>query len=507
MGYEGMIVSDNHVLYSIIKDKKKDLFPNSHISLATSIPVDADCHYMIVDFPENKLDFARLSFLASKIRIILCMNKDTELLGEALDAGIYDILYKPFRIEQIYMVYKNLGNILKIEKELQASELELSTIMDMSEDLIWVKDVNGDYLNANQSFFEMCGKTIAEVYGRNDTYVWNMGEPVCLESDLAVTRTRKDMVFDETVTGVKGTRRYNVKKSPMFNQNSEMVGIVGMAHDITDMRAQRNQITGLLNDLPFAIMVRAENGLVTQVNDLFLEYFQPAGEIIGERFGYEELLCEKKKENGYAYINIEINGKKEILEVQSVKLVNFFGEKDGEIVIFRNVTQARVQQEKVRSLAVTDDLTGLFNRYGLLEAYEALEAGTSVYFMYFDIDNFKIVNEVYGHNMGDDLLRELGRLLYRLAKEHTVARIGGDQFIVIVQDEEAEAKQLAEEVLDGLYRMNLEEGVLKLVSLSIGIVQNKAGTKSLEDILIQCDKAMYQARKAKRHQYYISTDE
>ncbi|MCR4897310.1 MAG: EAL domain-containing protein [Lachnospiraceae bacterium] len=146
-------------------------------------------------------------------------------------------------------------------------------------------------------------------------------------------------------------------------------------------------------------------------------------------------------------------------------------------------------------LAQVDYLTGLDNRRGLYDHYNNLPAKTSIHAMFLDVDNFKRVNDIYGHSMGDRLLIEIADLI----KSHTdgfPARIGGDEFVVLFPGEytQKQLKEMATRMLEGMQHLNFRKDILSLTSLSIGLVMNQPTSASLDDILYKCDAAMYQAK-------------
>ena len=79
----------------------------------------------------------------------------------------------------------------------------------------------------------------------------------------------------------------------------------------------------------------------------------------------------------------------------------------------------------------TDYLTGLINRRGLYELWEKISADMTVHCIYMDVDNFKLVNDIYGHARGDELLKFVSRILSRQFPEQMVVRMGGDEFVVV----------------------------------------------------------------------------
>lgn len=149
----------------------------------------------------------------------------------------------------------------------------------------------------------------------------------------------------------------------------------------------------------------------------------------------------------------------------------------------------------MRLLAESDYLTGLANRRGLYEYYGQLDKKITIHAMFIDVDNFKRVNDLYGHSVGDEFLIQIARLI----KQHTkgfASRIGGDEYVVLFPGnyKQPELEQIAANLLNNMDRINFRKDILSLVSLSIGIVLNQSTDASLDDILAKCDAAMYQAK-------------
>ena len=155
-------------------------------------------------------------------------------------------------------------------------------------------------------------------------------------------------------------------------------------------------------------------------------------------------------------------------------------------------------------LAEQDYLTGLNNRRGLYEYYETLQGGDRIHAMFIDIDNFKRVNDIYGHSHGDELLIAVSKLIRQNASGFT-SRIGGDEYVVLFDGSisHEELTKLAEKMLLSVPHMDFRKDSLSLISLSIGIVFDQNTTQSLDDILKKCDAAMYQAKYNGKNRYAV----
>lgn len=189
--------------------------------------------------------------------------------------------------------------------------------------------------------------------------------------------------------------------------------------------------------------------------------------------------------------------------------------------ITREITEQKLLQEEIERLAFYDALTKLPNRLLLTERLNQVRSNTKRQHhysavMFLDLDNFKSLNDTHGHSVGDMLLCQVADRLKACVREvDTVARFGGDEFVVVLgslhQDKEASAqyaKQVAEKInksLCALYTLHIHERVVEhQCTVSIGIVIFNAIQSSEDDVLKHADTAMYQAKEAGKNTIYFS---
>lgn len=146
--------------------------------------------------------------------------------------------------------------------------------------------------------------------------------------------------------------------------------------------------------------------------------------------------------------------------------------------------------------SIYDYLTGLYNRKGLYEKYDEMSGKGKIHFMFLDLDNFKTVNDVYGHKSGDELLIATGRLLQECVPEALAVRLGGDEFVMMLFGEKSreELAGAAGRILEQMRRQGKEMDFFTVVSMSIGVVWNASYDTDLEQLLSQSDAAMYEAK-------------
>ena len=173
--------------------------------------------------------------------------------------------------------------------------------------------------------------------------------------------------------------------------------------------------------------------------------------------------------------------------------------------------------EEVSRLAWQDQLTKLPNRPFFRERLAqmvaaAARSGRQVALLLFDIDGFKSVNDTLGHEAGDRLLQEIAeRVGRRVRQADTFARVGGDEFVILmdIAHDKSDAIPVAETVVSAISEIDMfaEQGLR--VSASVGIAcsgPNAAGERIADELLIQADRAMYEAKRAGKDCYRFAGD-
>ena len=175
------------------------------------------------------------------------------------------------------------------------------------------------------------------------------------------------------------------------------------------------------------------------------------------------------------------------------------------LCVMSDVSLLKAAERRLHQLALTDPLTGLSNRRGLIEqlgrvvSREANMIGSSVTAVLFiDLDNFKWINDTYGHEAGDSLLAEVGeRIRLCVRVNDFIARLGGDEFAVICYRLESreEVEHVAQRIIEALEKPFEQEGVQSFVSASVGIAYVEPGMDGPDCILHLADLAMYDAKE------------
>lgn len=181
-------------------------------------------------------------------------------------------------------------------------------------------------------------------------------------------------------------------------------------------------------------------------------------------------------------------------------------------VCLDNITERRASQEQLKYLAMHDSLTGLFNRHFFESSLEQLAADAARNdrhhgLVYIDLDHFKVINDSFGHQKGDEVLREMSMLLSkRIRKPDLLCRLGGDEFAVLLHDIDGEAahsfaRDIQKIISDFSFQL---QGQRMNLGCSIGLALVDGSTRNAEEYLMRADIALYVAKGRGRnliHQY------
>lgn len=168
-----------------------------------------------------------------------------------------------------------------------------------------------------------------------------------------------------------------------------------------------------------------------------------------------------------------------------------------------------IEQLKInQKLARIDAMTDLFNRRYATECLQDARFNEGAAFLLIDVDNFKQVNDTYGHQIGDDVLTFIASILKSVSgEEDIVARWGGEEFLIVTpQGHERRARQLAENIHQQLAQHAFQQGVHNFkVTLSIGLHQ-RASNESIDHCLSVADKCLYLAKSHGKNQTVAELD-
>lgn len=389
------------------------------------------------------------------------------------------------------------------------------TALDSVPDLIWFKDEKGAHLIVNNGFCGAVAKTKEQIYKKGHYYIWDIpkeeydqGDYVCLESEDIVIKSGKTCLFDEKVKTKSGMRQFKTYKSPLTDPDGYVFGTCGIAKDVTDLHNINNELQAVIESMPFAAMVEDESDSVISVNSKFGEYF-PESEGKDLSLWKKELLkTAAVKDNGIAELVITRDGEERIITFREEPIFDVFHETIGSISIFSDVTLEYMIRQQTIHTANTDFLTGLGNRRSLFAHLEQKKSSQTLAMITVDLDNFKQVNDKYGHKMGDEALRGISSILKECFWEDFIARMGGDEFLIVIDRpcSETQITEQTERFLNKLRALYAQSREFAIMTASAGIVLETLppeGVHDTEKLIHMSDIALYNVKNSGKGSYQV----
>ena len=289
------------------------------------------------------------------------------------------------------------------------------------------------------------------------------------------------------------------------------------------VRRSEQSIRALFAAAPVAMaLVRVEDSIVLFANGRCADLFAiPIDEIPGQRapeFYVDPTDRDRIRSRAFnegmidgEVVRMRRRSGQEFWALLSARMIEFEGEA-ALLVGINDVTEQKVLEERLRDLATRDELTGLYNRRHFIELAEIelsrsrrKSAPTSLAML--DIDHFKLVNDHFGHAVGDRALLEIARAMKEALRGSDVsARLGGEEFVVLLPETNLEGalavtERLRERV--GRAEIPIGDGRLAKITVSAGIAE-LLPTEGLDALLKRADDALYRAKEQGRNRTVVS---
>ncbi len=410
------------------------------------------------------------------------------------------------------------------EESIKRRENELRTIIESTQEGILVVNTNQEVIYINSAFKEMWGLS-NEILDTGDSnniissISHQLDEPrAFMEKAQELNDSARE--GSETII-LKDGRIFERYTCPLFNQE-QVVGRLWSFRNVTDYKEIENQLResqaytrSILGIIPDIIILYNREGeyldiLSSSEDKLFLPKENLKGKKLIDALPPREgkILTDhiQKTLTSGEMQTIEYSlptpAGKRWFEARSVPF------KEDEVVSLKiDITDQKETKDKLHQMAITDVLTGLYNRRHFMEtARKEIERaeryGHSLSAMILDIDRFKKINDSYGHAAGDKVLKELASLIVEnVRKVDLVGRMGGEEFGILLPDTDLKkAIMMAERLRKNIESSSFNYGDQELaVTVSIGLTTHKRGGMNIDELLKIADKALYEAKAKGRN--------
>ncbi len=414
-------------------------------------------------------------------------------------------------------------------KKAEAALLRYKLVLDTAMDGFWLANAHGFLEEANEAYAKMSGYTVQELVGMHISQLDANESEEDTKGHIEKLMLRGYDRF-ETRHRCKDGRIVDIEVSATFLQEIDKIFV--FCHNITSRKQaeQALRVAAATFETREAILITDAQANIVRVNHAFTEITgYTAEEVIGKN---PRLMSSGRHDKAFYAVMW-----KQILETGSWAGEIWDRRKNGEIFpkwmnlsavkndrgetiqyvsIFSDITERKRAEEEIRNLAFYDALTQLPNRRLFLDRFHAALAASARYgdygaLLFIDLDRFKQLNDTLGHDYGDLLLVEVAARIKLCVREvDTVARYGGDEFVVLLESisgkrDEASLKAgvVAEKIREALsHPCRLKEHEYSS-SPSIGISLYHGNDESMDALLKFADAAMYLAKDAGRNNVHF----
>lgn len=435
---------------------------------------------------------------------------------------------------EILAVMRDITERKKMEEALKQSEEKHRNIIETIQDGYCEVDLEGHFTFLNDATCEIYGYSREELLGMNHRQIADK------ENAKKIFKTFNEIyrtgmagnIFNYELIRKDGTRRQiEISASLKKDLSGNPIGFRGTIRDATErkkmeeaLRQSEERYRTILEEMEDAYFEVDVAGNYTFVNDAVCRHLGfSREELLGKSFrdqmvkeeldkvykAFGKIYMTGKPETDILYQLLRKDGTRGFAEMTGFPLTNQHGEVIGFRGIGRDVTERKRIEEQIKHLATHDVLTDLPT---MRLAKDRLKMTISLaqrnrmmlVVMFIDLDGFKEVNDTLGHDAGDYVLKQVAkRLISCVRASDTVARIGGDEFLIIANGIHVpeNAVQIARKVIGVVSRPIDYNGGQAVVGSSIGIALCPNDAQDMEQLIKKADDAMYKIKKTGKNGY------
>ncbi|MDM0041225.1 PAS domain-containing protein [Variovorax sp. J22G21] len=431
------------------------------------------------------------------------------------------------KVEYFSGLMRDISAAKIAERALRDSEHRLRMVTDHLPALISYldRDLRFRFVNkAYQDWFgvepeQLLGRSLHEFYGDE---AWAQMEP-----HMRAALAGRQITYERRLVTPGGRRDIQATLVPEYDEHGEVMGLYTLDSDITAhheaeeaLQESEARLRTVADALPMRVAYIDADERYRFNNLAYERGFGLSRDQI-EGHTVKELLGEPAYQTVQQHILAALAGEAVTFQSEITKSDSYYcyeaqyipqpAVNDETIVGFHavitDITRQKLEEKRLVNLAQIDPLTGLLNRAGFdVRLTEAMEHGRStgalMALMYLDIDGFKQINDQYGHQAGDELLRGFaGRLSQALRSSDVRARLGGDEFTVIMEGlPNADVAASAAEKLINAMRVPfaIQQRTI-VITTSIGLAFYQGGTATAAALIKRADEMLYQAKRSGRN--------
>jgi diguanylate cyclase (GGDEF)-like protein/PAS domain S-box-containing protein len=458
---------------------------------------------------------------------------DRTLIHRAFEAGATDFIAKPVKPELLVYRVRYMLRASQSIKNLAESEERLAAAQRIAHLGNWeLNPLTGTFWGSEE-MFRIMGMEQDSQFLSFESFlfaVYPLDRHLVASGLANAYKQRSTCSFEFRIRHSDNTLRVvNLQGHTETTVPGEIPRMLGTLLDVTEMRRVEDNIRMLkeaVDCLPIGIALSDLNGKIIYLNPAEAEIhgYTPE-ELIGKEIG-EFATPEQRKPFPVDQLNqagmlklesidLKKNGQEFPVQLTSIAVRNTDGRCLGIVTTCEDITNRKEAEKKIHRLAYFDPLTGLPNR-GMFQdrLRQALALAHRenhiVCLVFLDLDNFKDVNDTYGHDFGDKLLREVAeRLAGSMRESDTMARLGGDEFVVILTSVTCmeSTATAAQRLLSIFSNPFLIDGRKIYSSASIGMALYPNDGQDAESLLKCADTAMYHSKDEGKSQYrFFSTE-
>lgn len=417
------------------------------------------------------------------------------------------------------------------ENLVQQKEI-LSTIFDTVEDFVFYKDADLKYVSCNQAMLDFLDMEQKDIIGKTNYDIFSKEQAEkLLDNDRKTIQKREKFTFRQSVRRDNKEMIVETNLKPHFGKEGNFLGIIGIVHNLTfSVKYEERQrlMQNLFKYTDEGIVITNRENIVATINPAFTKITgYNEDDIVGKKpsllasgkhdaFFYKD-MWKSIQETGSWRGEVWNKTKKGLIYPQLLT-ISAIRDEDGKIVnfvgIFSDITEFKESQAKLEFLAHHDPLTKLPNRTSFEMTLEnAIKRANrdkfKVGILFFDLDNFKEINDTYGHSLGDNVLVQVAKRVRKILRESdVVSRIGGDEFVVLLEGFylKSDLDEIINKIFHIFHSPFIVEDKIFNISSSLGVAVYPEDGLDKETLIKNADVAMYQAKKMGKNnfRYYTS---